>query len=111
MPPTSSRNLVATLRALVASSGAGARAVPGELSRAFRSLRRAPGFVAISVLSFAVAIGLSSAVFSILDTMLHPTVPYEHKSRLFKPRLQHGNQKDMPSVSVRLEAYRAIPDF
>src|SRR5690606_18488544 len=42
-----------------------------------RSLRKAPDFTAVAVLSLAVGIGLNSAIFTIVDTLLFRPPPFE----------------------------------
>jgi putative ABC transport system permease protein len=46
------------------------------LSRSLRSLRRAPGFVAIATLSLGAALGLSTSVFALIDAMRNPRSPF-----------------------------------
>lgn len=47
-----------------------------------RTLRRAPGFTAVAVLSLAIGIGLNSAIFSIVDTLLFRPQPVERPESL-----------------------------
>lgn len=42
-----------------------------------RTLRRAPGFTAVAVVSLAVGIGLNSAIFTIVDNLLFRSLPVE----------------------------------
>jgi len=58
---------------------------------AVRGLRRAPGFAIVVTLTIAFAIGLSTAVFSLVDGILLHPLPFEHADRLvrlaeFNPR-------------------------
>lgn len=53
-----------------------------DLRLAFRGLRRAPGFTAVSVGTLGLAIGALAGMFSVVDTVvLHP-LPYAHSDRL-----------------------------
>ncbi|HTP34413.1 MAG TPA: ABC transporter permease [Candidatus Acidoferrales bacterium] len=53
-----------------------------DLLFAFRILRRAPGFTAIAVLTLAVGIGLNTAVFSVVNSVLMRPLEYPHAERL-----------------------------
>ncbi|MCL4854497.1 MAG: ABC transporter permease, partial [Bryobacteraceae bacterium] len=53
-----------------------------DLSYAARSLRRAPLFTGVAVLSLALGIGASSAIFSLTDQMLIRTLPVPEPHRL-----------------------------
>jgi predicted permease len=54
----------------------------GDLKFAMRQLRRAPGFAVVAVLTLALGIGASTAVFSLFDeVILHP-LPYSEAERL-----------------------------
>ena len=51
---------------------------------ALRTLRRAPGFAAVSVLTIALGIGATTAIFSVVDaTLLHP-LPFPHAEQLVR---------------------------
>src|SRR5580698_1609015 len=49
---------------------------------ALRSLLRAPGFAAAGILTLAVAIGLATSVFTIVNALLLRPLPYAHADRL-----------------------------
>ena len=47
-----------------------------DVRTAFRSLRRAPVFAGVSVLTLALAIGSAAAVFSVVDAVFIRGLPY-----------------------------------
>src|ERR1035437_9756046 len=58
-------------------------AIPSTARSASRSLRRAPGFVAIATLSLGAALGLSTSVFALIDSMRHPQSPFAKVDQLY----------------------------
>lgn len=64
-----------------------------DLRHALRVLLRSPGFTALSVLTLAVGIGASTAVFGLRDALLFRQLPYAAPERLVVPQLtrsEHG---------------------
>ncbi|MDQ3070840.1 MAG: ABC transporter permease, partial [Acidobacteriota bacterium] len=53
-----------------------------ELRHALRSLVRAPGFTAVSVLTLALAIGACTAIYSVVHGVLLQPLPYPEPGRL-----------------------------
>jgi predicted permease len=53
-----------------------------DIRYAVRILRRAPGFAAVAILTFAIGIGVNLAVFSIVDAALLKPLPFLHRDRL-----------------------------
>ncbi len=69
----------------------GATAMTGltdDLRGALRSLRRAPSFAALAVLTLAAGIGATTAVFSVVDGVLLRPLPYADPASLVVPRYQ-----------------------
>ena len=64
--------------------------LPSSVGKASRSLRRAPGFVAIATLSLGAALGLSTSVFALIDAMRHPASPYRAVDQLYLLQLRLG---------------------
>jgi putative ABC transport system permease protein len=53
-----------------------------DVRYAGRLLRRTPGFTAAAVLTLALGIGVTMAIFNVIDTVLLRTVPYPESQRL-----------------------------
>lgn len=80
-----------------------------NLRFAVRGLRRSPGFAGVAVLSLAIGIGLSTATFAIVDSMLNPKIPIANVDRLFQVKLRFGNQRNPPPPREEVRALAALP--
>ena len=64
----------------------------GDVAYALRSLRHRPGFVLVSVLTIAIGIGGTTAIFSAVDAVLFRPLPYRSPEQLV--RIYDGDAKD-----------------
>ncbi|MDQ1451569.1 MAG: putative transport system permease protein, partial [Acidobacteriaceae bacterium] len=83
-----------------------------EVRYAFRQLRRNPGFAMTAILTLALGIGATTAVFSVVEQMLLKQLPYRNADRivaletLFKdrqrqiPRVPGGDYLDLGASSA-----------
>jgi len=62
--------------------GSGIEAAVRDVRYAWRGLAKAPGFAAATVLTLALGIGATAAIFSVVDAMLLSPLPYRDSSRL-----------------------------
>ncbi|HXN48652.1 MAG TPA: ABC transporter permease [Bryobacteraceae bacterium] len=89
-----------------------------ELIYAFRTLRRNPVFAIAAVVTIALAIGASTAVFSVMNAVLLRPLPYKDPARLVLAcgDLRRRNVKDFPLsnadyLDLRNGARSAFEDF
>lgn len=54
-----------------------------DFTLAIKHLRRSPLFVVVAVVTLGLGIGLSTTMLTMLDTILHPYVPYRDAHRLY----------------------------
>jgi predicted permease len=73
-----------------------------DLRYALRTLRRAPGFALVAVLVLAIGIGATTAMFSLVDTMLVRGLPYPQADRLV---VLIGNVERAAGVERRGNSY------
>src|SRR4051812_30655842 len=60
-----------------------------------RSLGKSPGFLTVVTLSLALGIGANSTIFSVIDTLLHRPLPYDHPEQLIAIWETHLGEEGM----------------
>jgi putative ABC transport system permease protein len=84
------------------------RSLLSDLQYSARELRKRPGFVLTAVLSLALGIGATSAVFSVIYAVLIDPFPYPGAERMTEPRLldKGGNQRFVGLSGPQLDQFR-----
>jgi hypothetical protein len=62
-----------------------------DFSYGLRMLAKNPGFALIAVLTLALGIGSSAAIFSVIDHVLLEPFPYANSNRLRHASASHGS--------------------
>src|SRR6185295_7686163 len=76
-----------------------------DLIYCFRMLRKRPSFTIVAVMTLALAIGASTALFSIVNVVVLNPFPYKDPSRLFFVR------QSLPKIGVQEHLRVSGPEF
>jgi predicted permease len=89
------------------------RSLVSDLRYATRELRRRPGFTATAVLSLALGVGATSAVFSVVYAVLINPFPYPGADRIMQIALKDkaGNYRYPGTNGPQVERLRQLPDI
>jgi predicted permease len=68
-----------------------------DLRYALRQLRRAPGFALTVVLTLALSVGVATAVFCVIDTVILRPLPYAHPERIVSIESQSRSGYQQPA--------------
>src|SRR5258708_31202201 len=66
-----------------------------DVRYALRNLRKTPGFAVIAMLTLALGIGASTAIFSVIDNILMEPFPYPDAERYFSVQI-HDTERNKP---------------
>ena len=77
-----------------------------DLRYAQRSLRRAPGFTIVAVITLALGIGANTALFSVISAVLLRPLPYPDADRLVRVWTTQPPENGVPRIGSALPDYR-----
>ena len=72
-----------------------------DVRYAARTLRRSPGFTAVTVLSLALGIGANTAIFSLINTLMLRSLPVSHPEQLVELLSRYPGEPRLSSFSWR----------
>src|SRR5690242_13880642 len=76
-----------------------------DLRRGWKLLRKSPGFTAAAVLTLALGIGATSAIFSVLHSIVLRPLPFPNPEQLVS--VEEVNQKDGRTRPPTVEIHKA----
>jgi hypothetical protein len=71
--------------------------IGGDIRYGLRALRRNPGFASVAVLSLALGIGATTAMFSLIYAVLLRPFPYADADRIMNPAIINEQHPDEPA--------------
>src|SRR5436190_5767383 len=74
-----------------------------DLKYAFRSLVKSPAFTLVAILTLALGIGASAAIFSVLDAVLLRPMPYPNQERLVEVSELNESGRGMPFAEANFD--------
>ncbi len=87
--------------------------MPNDLRFAIRQMCRFPGYSAVAVITLALGIGATTAIFSVVYAVLISPYPYGHPGEIWVPGLHSANsvQRMRPYRSDEFRALSTLPAF
>src|SRR5213595_3268550 len=89
-----------------------------DLKYSFRSLVKSPAFTLVAILTLALGIGASAAIFSVLDAVLLRPMPYPNQQRLVELSELNESGRGMPfaepnfnDLAARSHSFEALAAY
>ena len=83
-----------------------------DLTFAVRQFRRSPGFAVTAVLTLALGIGATTAIFSLIDGILLRPLPFPTPNNSSPSTLSISRQESRPPISLpRISSASSYPNF
>ena len=76
-----------------------------DIRYALRLLARQPAFTVSAILLLALGIGVNSAIFSVVDSVLLRPLPYRNPESLYNVWTRNLNSQDSANGSLRARIY------
>src|SRR5438046_3446367 len=70
--------------------------MPSDLRLAVRSLLKTPGFTTVALLTLALGIGVNTAMFTVVNTLLFQPAPYPDSAQLVRVYRTNGQGESWP---------------
>src|SRR5947207_13886138 len=65
-----------------------------DVRYALRNLRKAPGFAVVAIITLALGIGASTAIFSVIDNILMEPFPYPDAQRFMSVQIHDAERTE-----------------
>src|SRR5690349_16280231 len=79
-----------------------------DLRYAIRLLAARPGFAAVAILTLALGIGATTAIFTVVDAVLLRPLPFRDADRLVQVRIVGRRGGIFPLPDTDVQAWRAL---
>src|SRR4029079_13431113 len=81
-----------------------------DVRLAFRALSKRPGFAAVAIVTLALGIGATTAMFTVVDAILIRPLPYPRPDRLVHLEIRGGDGNAYPLPDSDFVIWRAQAD-
>ena len=78
-----------------------------DVRYAIRLLLKRPGFAAVAILTLALGIGATTAIFTVVNAVLLSPLPFREAERLVEVRIVSKNDEGFPLPDADFLAWRA----